>query len=91
MRHEKIVPVLLSTALICVLFHKQYLGLNLLLFESCLVGGLFWSGALNLKQPIQIVYFAGAVFTAFFTVFTHSLFSYIMHFIAFFILIGILI
>lgn len=91
MKREKIVPVLLSTALISLLFHKQYLGINLLLFELCLFAGLFWLGAIDLKQPKQIVYFAGAVFTAFFTIFTHSLFSYIMHFIAFFIFIGILI
>ena len=91
MKKSKIVAILSSAALITGLFHKQAFGLNLLIFEIAFLSWLLFTGQFPFKGKNQITISLGFIVTSLFTVITHSVFVYIVNFIAFFAFIGILI
>ena len=86
-----LILVLVSAIAITFLFHRRALGLNLLLFEGVIFSWFLISKQLVLKSRLQFAVFAGLLFTALATVWTHSLFSYIMHFTSLFLLLGIMV
>ena len=82
--------VFLSAILFSILFYKQALGLNLLIFETFFVIFLFITKQLKFSSKLQIICITGFLLTAAFTVLTHSTFSYIIHFITLLVFVGIL-
>jgi len=82
--------VAISTLLLTALFYKQSFGLNLLLFDIAFIGWLVASKQLKLIHKNEIIAVLGFLATAFVTVLTHSMFSYFIHFMTLFVLIGVL-
>lgn len=91
--NKKLEPliVLIGAILFTFLFHKETLGLNLLLFETTLLIYLFASKQLTLKNKNEIIAGGGLFITALFTVITYSAFSITTNFIALFVFVGVLI
>ncbi len=83
--------VTISAVLITILFYKQTLGLNLLIFELFVLIWLYLTKQFQFKGKNQITSAAGILVTAFFTVIHHSLLSYIVNFSVFFIFTGVVI
>lgn len=73
-----------------ILFYNHEFGLNLLIFQLFLFLWFTLTKQIKFKSKIQLVTGIGFLLTSFFTVFTHSLFSYIINFLAWFLFIGIL-
>ena len=83
--------VILSAAIITLLFYKQALGINLLIYELLVVFYLFATKELEFKGVNQIGMAIAVLFTALFTVVHHSTLSFIVNFSVFFLFIGTLI
>lgn len=81
--------VLFSAVLITLLFYKQTLGLNLLIFELFVLIWLYVTKQFELRGLNLLTSLTGVVLSAFFTVIHHSLLSYIVNFSIFFIFIGV--
>jgi hypothetical protein len=91
---KKKLPVLLAFAtaiLFTILFHWKGIGINLLLIEWPIFGWLLFSGEFKFKGLNATTAAIAFLVTGVGTVVTHSLFSYVLHFIALFIFMGILI
>ena len=86
-----IISVILSAVLFTILFYKQPQGLNLLIFELLYFAWLILAKQIIFHNRYMITAVAGFLVTAFFTVFTYSLFTYIMNYLALLILVGMLI
>ncbi len=71
------------------LFYLQSMGLNLLIYEVILLGYLFMTKQIPLQTKLQKMVLVGFVITGIATVFVYSLFSYIVHYLLFIILIGL--
>jgi len=88
---KNLLPVtFLSAILFSILFFRQDLGLNLLIFETSFVILLFLTKQFKFSNRIQIACSVGFLLTAVFTVLTHSTFSYIIHFITLIVYVGVL-
>lgn len=87
-KNRPLLAILAFAILFTVLFYKESLGLNLLLFEGVLLIWLAISGDLRLKQLNTIVLTASVVLTLIFTVIHHSTWSYFINFLMLFTLIG---
>lgn len=88
---KNLLPVVfLFAILFSILFYKQALGLNLLIFEVSFVIFLFLTKQVKLSSKLQMVCCTGFIVTAVFTVLTHSTFSYIIHFMTLLVCVGIL-
>ena len=88
---KNLLPVtFLSAILFSILFYKQALGLNLLIFETFFVIFLFLTKQIKFSSKIQMICSTGFLLTAVFTVLTHSTLSYIIHFISLLVYVGIL-
>lgn len=87
----KLLTLLLGSVLFTFFFYKENLGLNLLLADVIVIVWLLFTRQLRLNSVISIVAFAAFLLTALFTIITHSVFVYIMHFISIFIFTGALI
>lgn len=83
--------VAISALLITILFHKQSLGLNLLIYETGLMLWLVISKQMTFKTLNSATLSLGLMITAIFTVITHSVFSYLVNFLVLFLFIGLLI
>lgn len=88
---KNILAVVLFSIIVTGLFHKQALGLNLLISEVIFMLWLFFSKQFAFKGSYSIALSLGVMLTSIATVLTHSTFSYILHFIVLFIFIGLLI
>lgn len=86
-----LLSVLLSSILITVLFHRQALGINLAIFEILFLSFVAFKNQIQLNKKNILIYGLVLLLSLASTIFTHSLFSYIMHFLALFIFIGVLI
>lgn len=87
-------PALITIAgalLITILFHRQALGLNLLIFELLTFGWLWLSKQFSFKGKMQITLGASVLLTAFATVFVYSSYAITINLLVFFIWIGVLI
>ena len=85
------IVVIVSALLITGLFHKQALGLNLLITEILLFSYLLITKQIHFKGLYPITLSFGLLITSLFTVLTHSVFSYIINFLVLFAFIGLLI
>ena len=83
--------ILISAIIITVLFHNQSLGINLFIFEIAFFTWLMISKQIKLKGKNLKIGTSGFLLTSVFTILTHSIFSFFMHFLALFIFIGLLI
>jgi len=88
--NKTVLVVFLSAFLLTGLFYKQYFGLNILLFDVLFLLWLIGSKQLSWKNKNVIIASSGFFLTALFTVITHSTFSYLMHFLAITVFIGVL-
>jgi hypothetical protein len=86
-----IISVILSAILFTILFYKQPQGINLLIFELLYFIWLIIAKQITFHNRYMRTAIAGLLLTAFFTVFTYSLFTYIMNYLALVILVGMLI
>lgn len=84
-------PVLVSTLLLTWFFYQRVGGLNLLIYDVLFVVWLLVTGQPLLKTSLQKWVLAGFTATSLATVFVHSDFSYVMHYLLFFIMIGLLV
>lgn len=82
--------VLLSTLLFGLLFHNQALGINLVIYEALMLGWLFSTKQLSLKSSLEKLMVTSQVVTLTFTVVHHSNWSYLIHFLVSFILVGVM-
>ena len=88
--NKTVLVVFLSAFLLTGLFYKQYFGLNVLLFDVLFLFWLIATKQLSWKHPNEIIASSGFFLTALFTVLTHSTFSYLIHFLAISVFIGVL-
>lgn len=84
-----LLAVLVSTALMTLLFYRLDMGINLLIFEFLLLLWLYLSKQLPLKTKLQKFLLIGLLTTSIATVFVHSVLGYVVHYLLFIILIGI--
>lgn len=73
-----------------VLFHKQSLGLNLIIAETMMLFWLFYTKQFSYKTQYTITLLLSFIATGFATIITHSTFAYIMHFFVLFLFVGVL-
>lgn len=83
--------VLLFTTLFAFLFHQQFLGLNLLIFELVFILYLVFSKSIKQWTKQLKLLFAAQLLTGIATVAVYSNFSFTVHFIISFLFVGILI
>lgn len=92
MKQPNSVRVLLVFAVIfAFLFHRQSLGLNVVIFEGLLFGWFAFTQQLKLKTFFERLVFACTLLTIGFTVLHHSIWSYLIHFSVLFMYVGVLI
>ena len=89
-KRKSIFLILLSAFIFTLLFHKQALGLNLLLFEIAFFIWVISSKQFYFIGKNQITSGIGFLFTSLSTVITHSSLSYIINFLTLIVFIGIL-
>ena len=82
--------VFICTVFSTILFYNHEFGLNLLIFQLFLFLWFTLTKQIKFKSKIQLVTGIGFLLTSFFTVFTHSVFSYFINFLAWLLFIGIL-
>lgn len=80
--------VVASAIVFTLLFYKQALGLNLLIYEILILSWLVVDRAVNLKNKLHLLGFSAVVLTAIFTVLHHSNLSFFVNFLSFFLLVG---
>jgi len=83
--------VIVFSIILTGLFHKQAIGLNLLIVEGIFFLWILSSKQFQFKGFYHITLGLGLVLTLISTIVTHSVFSYVMHFIVFFAFVGLLI
>lgn len=82
--------VLISAFIFTLLFYKQALGINLMIYELVVLAWFLINKQVDLSDRLQFISLMSVVLTAAFTVVHHSLLSFIVNFIAFFVMIGVL-
>lgn len=82
--------LLLSTLLFGLLFHNQSLGINLVIYEGLMLGWLFSTNQLSFQSSLEKLIVSAQVFTLAFTVVHHSDWSYFIHFLVSFLLVGVM-
>ncbi|MBN1117074.1 MAG: DUF4173 domain-containing protein [Bacteroidales bacterium] len=88
---QELLGVITGIFIFSLLFHRQDLGLNLLIFELIYLAYLVLTKQLDFKKINILIYSLAVLLTVFFTVLIHSVFSFIMNFVAVFILVGLII
>lgn len=81
--------VLLSTLVFTFLFYNHFLGLNVLIYEVIVLAWLSFTKQLILKNRNHLVVSICVLVSLLMTVLHHSTLSYLINFISFFILIGL--
>ncbi|HPT14250.1 MAG TPA: hypothetical protein PK796_05625, partial [Bacteroidales bacterium] len=84
-------PVTIGAIIFTILFYNQATGLNLLFFELIYLAWLLIRRQVDFSNPYLIITFAGLGITLVFTIITHSVFGYIIHYLALFVFTGMLI
>ena len=82
--------LLVSTLIFGLLFHNKSLGINLVIYEVFLLGWFFATKQLTLKTNLERLMVASQIFTLAFTVINHSTWSYLIHFVVSFLLVGVM-
>ena len=90
-KNKALLWVAISTALFTLLFNNQWIGLNVLLFESIVFGILYFTKQINLKNR-NTIYITSAYFlTAIAVVFVNSTLAIFINMLISFLAIGILV
>lgn len=82
--------ILMAAVLLTILFHRQSLGVNLLLFESFVYFWFLFTGKISWKNQVQIAVTAAFLLTTTFSVITHSTFSIIINLFVLFLFVGVI-
>ncbi len=90
-KRPTLIVVLILTTLFTLLFHKHFLGINLLIFEFVVILYLIYSKSFKANSPKSRLIFAAWVMTGLATVVTYSVFSYFAHFLLCFLFLGVLV
>jgi len=91
LKKNDLIIVVIGSLLYTVLFHKNPLGINFLIFELFVVSCLLLFQHVKIKGAALIISLAGILITAFATVLVFSVWSYFVNFIVFLLFIGCLI
>jgi len=78
-------------AIFAFLFHGQYLGLNVVIFEALILGWFAYTRQLQFQTFFEKLVLILLVLTLGFTLLHHSLWSYTIHFAVVFVYVGVLI
>ncbi len=84
-------PATIGAIIFTILFYQQATGLNLLVFELIYVAWLLIRRQIDFSNTNMIITSAGLGITLVFTIITHSVFGYIIHYLALFVFAGMLI
>ena len=76
--------------LITLLFYKQGIGLNLLLFDILFFAGLIFTKQFSIRNRTQLITGLGFMLTSLFTVVSYTIYGYVIHFLALFLFVGTL-
>lgn len=87
----KLITFAIAAVLFTFFFYKKDLGLNILFAETIGIFWLLFTRQLRLSGVLPVTAFAAFLLTSVFSIITHSVFVYIMHFISLFIFAGSLI
>ncbi len=90
-RKSKILIISISTILFSILFHRQSLGLNVIIFELGILVWLYFSKQFKFTGKNQITCTLGLIITMLSTVFIYSTFAFIVNFLMLFLFIGVII
>lgn len=82
---------LLFAVIFTLLFHDQYLGLNLLIIETAALLWLAFTKQLDFRNRNHLIFGSGFFITALAVVFVFSDYAVVMNFLALFIFVGVLI
>lgn len=86
----KLLAFLLASFLFTFLFYNRDLGLNFFIADAVVIVWLLITRQLRLIGTSTVVAFSAFVLTSIFSVFTHSTYVYVMHFVSIFVLTGAL-
>ncbi len=86
-----IASVIISALVFTFLFYREYIGLNLMIFELLVLAWIKIDGKLKISGINGITAFVSVILTSFFTILVYSDFAIIMNFIAMLFFIGVLI
>ncbi|AWI26255.1 DUF4153 domain-containing protein [Flavobacterium pallidum] len=82
---------LLFAVLFTLLFHNQYLGLNILIIETAALLWLAFTKQIDFRNRNHLIFGSGFFITALAVVFVFSDYAVVMNFLALFVFVGILI
>jgi len=85
-----LLTIFICALLITLLFYKQGIGLNLLLFDILFLTWSFMSHQIDLKQKNVLISLLGFISTSIFTIVCYTIYGYFIHFLALFIFVGVL-
>ncbi len=85
----KFIAVLSLTVVFPYLFYNHGVGVNLLIFNILLMGGMYFSGRLKFKGTLNLIVFAGTILTALFVVIVGSDFAIAINIVSLFLFAGI--
>lgn len=88
-KHNSILVVLISAVVFTALFYNKSIGLNLFVYEIILILWFLFAKQISFRNRNEIIYGIGLIITSLSIIFTHSLYSIVVNFIALFILIGV--
>ncbi|MFN8368774.1 MAG: DUF4153 domain-containing protein [Candidatus Kapaibacterium sp.] len=87
----RIVGVIVCAFVVTLLFHNQFIGLNLLLFEVIVIPWVVFTSNISFNRTSVIVSVSAVSLTAVFTVITNTAFTLFMNFVSVLVLLGVLI
>lgn len=87
---KELAVVILGSLLFTFFFYEKNIGLNLLLFNTFVIGALFFLKKLQLKSSLELVLLFGTAITAILLVFYNSALAIVVNFISLFLLTGVL-
>ena len=90
-RKASILNTIVGALFFTLLFYKQATGLNLVIFELTYVAALIAMRQLDLRNKNMVITVSGLLITAVFTVITHSVYGYVIHYLTFAVFVGMLI
>lgn len=89
-RRIQLLIVVIGSILFTFLFYKNYIGLNLLLFNIFVIGILFFLKKLTLKSKLEFVVLSGTILSGLLVVIYNSTLAITVNLISLFLLVGVL-
>ena len=88
MKIKKLLAILIIATLFPWLFYEHFIGLNLFLFNLLIFAGLYITGKLDLKSPLNAYISAGTLLTAIFVVYNGTSLAVFINILSLFLLAG---